>query len=173
MKKVAIKTYGKILTLLFSLLGISTGCEIIRCEYGVPSADYIIKGKVTDRESQKPIKNIAIIRKSHTATYFGNDTVRTDFRGDFEMKFTEFPGTDHWIFAEDLDGTGNGGLYATDSIKVDWSQMKKVKKGEGNWYDGVFEKKDVNFILTQYNQFGPMYGVMSAEYKDIDQKNKE
>jgi putative lipoprotein (rSAM/lipoprotein system) len=173
MKKIAIKTYGKILTLLFSLLGIGSGCEIIRCEYGVPSAEFIIKGKVTERETKKPIKNIAIIRKSHTATYFGNDTVRTDSRGDFEMKFTEFPGTDHWIFAEDLDGTENGGLYAPDSVKVEWSQMKKVEKGDGNWYDGVFLKSDVNFILTPDNQFGPMYGVMSAEYKEIDQKNKE
>ena len=65
MKKIAIKTYGKIITLLFALLGIGTGCEkpLPVPEYGVPAADFIIKGKVTDKESKKPIKNIAVIRK--------------------------------------------------------------------------------------------------------------
>ena len=169
MKKIMLKTYGKILTLFFTFLGMMTGCDInqLKCEYGVPSADFIIKGKVTDKSSQKPIKNIAIIRKAHTSPY-GNDTVKTNADGEFEMKFTEFPGLDHWIFAEDLDGTKNGGLYAPDSLKVNSAQMRKVKKGSGSWFSGTFEKTDANFQLK--HETLAMYGVPSAEYKKINEE---
>ena len=45
MKKIALKTYGKILTLFFSLVGMLTGCDWIEptVEYGVPNADYVIR----------------------------------------------------------------------------------------------------------------------------------
>lgn len=102
MKKIALKTYGKILTLFFSLVGMLTGCDWIEptVEYGVPNADYVIKGKVTDKESQKPLKNIAVIKKSRHSPK--NDTVRTNALGDYELKFNDFPGEDYWVVAKDL-----------------------------------------------------------------------
>lgn len=167
MKKIAIKTYGKIITLLFALLGIGAGCEkpLPVPEYGVPAADFIIKGKVTDRESKKPLKNIAVIRKTEVSP-IGNDTVRTNARGDFELRFTAFPGEDNRIFAEDLDGEDNGGWYGPDSILVNTKQMTQVKKGKGGWYDGIFEKKDANFKL-QHFQPVPEYGVPASTYKEM------
>ncbi len=169
MKKVAIKTYGKIITLFFTLLGMLTGCDWFEpsYEYGCPSADYIVKGKVTEKRSKKPIKNIAVIRKSPSSPY-GNDTVRTNARGDYELKFTGFPGDFQWIVAEDLDRFENGGLFASDSIKVDWKQMKKVKKGDGRWYDGVFLKSGVNFELE--HETLAMYGVPTAPYKEMKEE---
>ncbi|MGI6047801.1 MAG: radical SAM-associated putative lipoprotein [Petrimonas sp.] len=169
MKQIALKTYAKILTAFFTLLGTVIGCNFFDPvdEYGVPSADFIVKGKVTDKSSQKPINNIAVIRKARTSPY-ANDTVKTDFNGEFEMRFTEFPGLDHWIFAEDLDGTENGGLYAPDSLKVNSSQMKKIKKGSGSWFEGTFEKTDANFQLN--HQTLAMYGTPVATYKKLEEK---
>lgn len=169
MKKLMLKTYGKILTAFFTILGTVIGCDFFepKCEYGTPSADFIIKGKVTDKETQAPINNIAIIRKTETSPY-GNDTVKTDSNGEYELKFTYFPTVNHRIFAEDLDGDQNGGDYAPDSLKLNSSQMKKIKKGDGSWYAGAFEKKDVNFKLEKY-ELVAMYGVRSAEYKKIDE----
>ena len=153
MKKIALKTYSKIIALIMGILGLATGCDRIinpspAPEYGVPSADFIVKGKVTDKLSQKPINNIAVIRKAHTSPY-GNDTTKTNSNGEFELKFNEFPGVNHWIYAEDLDGMENGGKYKPDSLTVNSSQMKKIKNGTGNWYKGVFEKTDANYTLKK------------------------
>ena len=159
MKHFFLSLYGKIIAATLIVIGIFvTACA----KYGTPSADFIVKGKVTDKSTQKPIKDIAVIRKTHTSPY-GNDTVKTNADGEFEMRFTEFPGTSHWIFAEDLDGTKNGGLYTPDSLKINSSQMKKIKKGTGSWFEGTFEKTDANFQLK--HETLAMYGVPSAEYK--------
>ncbi len=169
MKKIAIKTYGKIITLLFALLGIGAGCEkpLPVPEYGVPAADFIIKGKVTDKESQKPLKNIAVIKKSRHSPK--NDTVRTNALGDYELKFNDFPGEDYWVVAKDLEGTDDGGWYGPDSILVNTKQMTQVKKGKGGWYDGIFEKKDADFKL-QHFQPVPEYGVPASTYKEMKEE---
>lgn len=170
MKKIALKTYGKILTLFFSLVGMLTGCDWIEpaVEYGVPNADYVIKGKVTDKESQKPLKNIAVIKKSRHSPK--NDTVRTNALGDYELKFNDFPGEDYWVVAKDLEGTDDGGWYGPDSILVNTKQMTQVKKGKGGWYDGIFEKKDANFKL-QHFQPVPEYGVPASTYKEMKEED--
>ena len=169
MKKIVLTTYTKIIAWFLSILGFTAACDIIepKVEYGTPSADFIVKGKVTDKSSQKPITNIAVIRKARTSPY-GNDTVKTNTDGDFELKFNEFPGVDHWIYAEDLDGTDNGGLYAKDSLTVNTSQMKNAKKGTGSWYQGVFEKGDANFQLK--HQTMALYGTPAATYKKRKEK---
>jgi putative lipoprotein (rSAM/lipoprotein system) len=147
MKKVVLKTYAKALTVFFTLLGAITGCDYFepRCEYGTPSADFVVKGKVIDKSSRKPVQDIRIIHKTGYAPT--SDTVKTNANGEFELKFVEFPGTNQWVYAEDLDGTENGGLYGPDSLTVNSSQMKRIKKGDGSWYQGVFEKNDANFAL--------------------------
>lgn len=149
MKRIALKTYAKVLTAFFTLLGTITGCDYFepRCEYGTPSADFVFKGKVVDKSSQKPITDIRIIHKTGYAP--ANDTVKTNANGEFELKFNDFPGGNHWIYAEDLDGTENGGLYGSDSLTVNSSQMKRIKKGDGSWYQGAFEKTDANFSLQK------------------------
>ena len=105
---------------------------------------------MVDKSSQKPITDIRIIHKTGYAP--ANDTVKTNANGEFELKFNDFPGGDYWIFAEDLDGTENGGLYDSDSLTVNSSQMKRIKKGDGNWYRGVFEKNDATFALQKSDE---------------------
>lgn len=171
MKRIVLKTYGKFIAALLAFVSFMTGCDVITgggvAEYGVPSADFIVRGKVTDKESEKPINNIAIIRKTPTSPY-GNDTVKTNANGEFKLNFTDYPKSDHWIYAEDLDGDANGGLYTPDSIKITSSTMKQTKKGSGIWNQGTFEKTDANFQLK--HQSMAMYGTPSAEYKKKEEK---
>ncbi|MDO5523962.1 MAG: radical SAM-associated putative lipoprotein [Bacteroidia bacterium] len=163
MKRIVLKTYAKMLTAFFTLLGTITGCDFIlpRVEYGTPSADFVIRGKVSDKSSQKPIRDIRIIHKTGYAP--ANDTVKTDANGEFELKFNEFPGVNHWIYAEDLDETENGGFYAPDSLTVNSSQMKRIKKGSGSWNEGVFEKTDSHFQLKK--ETAAMPGAVTNEDK--------
>lgn len=150
MKKIALKTYGKIIAFFLGAIAYLTGCEVIGggiAEYGTPSADFVVKGKVVDQSSKKPIKDIRIIHKARYAP--ASDTVKTNAKGEFELKFNEFPGVDHWIYAEDLEETQNGGLFRPDSLTVNSAQMKRIKKGSGSWNQGVFEKTDANFTLKK------------------------
>jgi hypothetical protein len=43
------------------------------------------------------------------------------------------------VVFEDVDGEANGGLFAADSISSDAMAKEKVKKGDGNWYEGGYE----------------------------------
>ena len=95
--------------LIFSLFGI-TSCEEIRVEYGVPSADYQISGRVENAQKQG-IKGIKVSLKEPNYDIFeGNphatDTTTTD--GAFYIKCTNFPGNEFWLIAEDIDSTENG-----------------------------------------------------------------
>lgn len=151
MKKIALKTYGKLIAWLLAFVGGMQACDIFspRVEYGTPSADYVISGKVTDKETRKPIKDIRVIYKSSDSPY-GNDTVKTDAEGSYKLYMQRvFPTSDHSIYAEDMDGEANGGLFTGDSLKIKTSEMKRTKKGKGNWYEGAYEKNDADFELKQ------------------------
>lgn len=107
--------------LIFSLFGI-TSCEEIRVEYGVPSADYQISGRVENAQKQG-IKGIKVYMKSAMNydydTFEGNpytaDTTTTD--GAFEINCREFPEREIWLIAEDIDSTENGS-YRRDSVLI-------------------------------------------------------
>lgn len=165
MKRIALKTYGKIIAALLSIVSFITGCEIggeTPVEYGTPSSDYLIKGKVTETDVLKPIKDIQVIRRSRWNAPHRNDTVRTAADGSYELKFEEPQQDEIVIYAEDVDGLENGGAFVTDTIRVKVSDLKQTKKRNG-WYMGEFEKTDVNFKLK--HETLAMYGTPTAEYK--------
>ena len=166
MKKIVLRTYGKIIAWLLAIVGGMQACDIVepRVEYGTPSVDYIISGKVTDNKTQEPIAGMGVIYKSRTSPH-GNDTVKTDAEGSYQLNLQKvFPENEFSVYAEDLDGEANGGLFADDSVKIKTSEMNRVKKSNSNWYEGSFEKKNVNFELKQDSPT-PMYGVPAATYK--------
>ena len=43
-------------------------------------------------------------------------------------------------------------IVCSDSLTVNSSQMKRIKKGDGNWYRGVFEKNDATFALQKSDE---------------------
>lgn len=111
-------------------------------EYGTPTVDFHVVGQVTDAEG-KPIEGIRVITRGY---YDFNDgtmeqTTYTDKEGRYATKEVKSIGIDPGmkVVFEDVDGEANGGLFAADSISSDAMAKEKVKKGDGNWYEGGYE----------------------------------
>lgn len=155
MKKIALKTYGKIVAVILSIFGITfTGTSCMygapAPEYGVPSADYIVKGKVTDAATNQLVKGIGIIVPDRVYPKHG-DTVYTNDQGDYKVELLKtFPYRNEKmkVIAKDLDGEKNG-IYQSDSIEISFSDKDLIKKGSGSWYDGTFEKAGQDLKLKK------------------------
>ncbi len=150
-RKLIIRIINLGLASALALLGFSN-CEP-REEYGVPNADYSVKGKVIDKSDSKPIKGIRI----GFSRYFKNDypvlmygVLPTDYRI-YKADTTDVNGaynlTDHFsieeyqsdtipVFVQDIDGEENG-LYQDTIINVDFKDATRSGKPKG-WYDGKF-----------------------------------
>ncbi len=63
--------------------------------------------------------------------------VETDAAGKFALKeFSSLRG--HEIIFEDIDGEANGGLFQSDTIRVETLPKTQTEKGNG-WYNGKYE----------------------------------
>ncbi len=168
MKKIALKTYGKLLAFILSFFGLSS-CDIIepRVEYGTPSADYVVNGKVTIESTDTPIEGIGIIIPNPNRQN-RRDTFYTNSQGEYNAELKDmFPlGNEKMkVIAKDLDGEKNGEFQA-DSIEISFTQKDLIKKGSGNWYEGTYKKNNQNFSLD-YAMVAE-YGIRRAPFKDID-----
>ena len=111
-------------------------------EYGTPTVDFHVVGQVTDADG-KPIEGIRVTTRGYYD--FNNGTMEqttyTDKEGRYATKEVKSIGIDPGmkIVFEDVDGEANGGLFAADSISSDAMAKEKVKKGDGNWYEGGYE----------------------------------
>ncbi|MBP3425067.1 MAG: radical SAM-associated putative lipoprotein [Alistipes sp.] len=127
----------KLLYLLLGALGFAGCSESFSCEYGTPSVDFTVKGKVTDSEGT-PIKGIVVSLETDSGTVMQSTTTATD--GTFTTTKT-----DDWLFYDsvliftDTDGEANGGDFATYEVEVEELPKTKVKEGDGNWYQGEYE----------------------------------
>jgi putative lipoprotein (rSAM/lipoprotein system) len=91
----------KLIYLLLGLLGFTACEESEMCEYGTPTVDFTVKGRVTDKTGN-PIKGIAV-ESEHKWTSTGRDG-RFYISGIREC-------TDA-IYFRDGDGEANGGEFA-------------------------------------------------------------
>ena len=144
MKKKWYRIANSSLSALLVLLGFEacTGMENGGEEYGTPTVDFHVVGQVTDAEG-KPIEGIRVTTRGY---YDFNDgtmeqTTYTDKEGHYATKEVKSIGIDPGmkVVFEDVDGEANGGLFAADSISSDAMAKEKVKKGDGNWYEGGYE----------------------------------
>lgn len=144
MKKKWYRIANSSLSALLVLLGFEacTGMENGGEEYGTPTVDFHVVGQVTDAEG-KPIEGIRVTTRGY---YDFNDgtmeqTTYTDKEGRYATKEVKSIGIDPEmkVVFEDVDGEANGGLFAADSISPDAMAKEKVKKGDGNWYEGEYE----------------------------------
>ena len=165
MKKSVITFFDKIIVLLLGFSGIFSGCDdsYSPVEYGVPHADYELKGVITAKETAKPIPNIMVIRSIYEN--FG-DTLYTDSGGKYAFEFNDFPPHPEGVLhlkIEDIDGEDNGGFFGTKEINVEFTQADQVKKGK-SWYDGKFVKTQ-NIELEKIDVVHPEYGVFPSAFK--------
>jgi len=166
MKRVFIKIFDKIIVLLLGFSGVFSACDDPVCEYGMPHADYVIKGTVTDKETSNPIQNIRVIRQHPEYLEYG-DTLYTDSEGKYAFEFGNFPPWSESTFhlkIEDIDGKENGGYFGSKEIDVAITEADRVKKGDGRWYSGKFAKTQ-NIELNRIDTECPMYGVLQADFK--------
>jgi putative lipoprotein (rSAM/lipoprotein system) len=144
MKKKWYRIANSSLSALLVLLGFEacSGMENGGEEYGTPTVDFHVVGQVTDAEG-KPIEGIRVTTRGY---YDFNDgimeqTTYTDKEGRYATKEVKSIGIDPGmkVVFEDVDGEANGGLFAADSISSDAMAKEKVKKGDGNWYEGGYK----------------------------------
>jgi len=139
MKNKSLKFFDKFVMALLGLFPFFSGCDEPREMYGTPTADYLIKGTVTDEQSTTPIKDIrVIIRDSRDSLFRLADTVYTDNNGKYSFSFRNTP--DNSIFydlkAEDIDGTANDGAFSSKEIKTSVADATWDRSDAGDWYSG-------------------------------------
>ena len=136
----------KLLYLLLGILGF-TACKEggigggggMVCEYGTPTTDYIVKGKVTD-SAGVPIKGIVVSSKdvSSFIDCSGLSAVTADDGTFTTNKMREFGVMGTLIFT-DTDGEANGGDFATLEVDLDKLPKNQTKEGDGAWNMGGYE----------------------------------
>lgn len=129
-----INLYNKVLSLLG--FAAATACEPGtigitipgRVEYGCPYMDFVVSGKVVNKQSD-PIPGIKV-------SSCGNSTF-TDRDGAFSISGQDMSPQ---LFFEDIDGQENGGEFA---FKMEEIEAEKVGDGDGRWYMGKYQATDV------------------------------
>lgn len=123
---------------LLGFLGI--GASVASChnavmtEYGCPSMDYSVKGKVVDSQTGEGVAGIEV---SHIR--YGTQVDTTNVDGSFEISGNIFPESEFSVDFRDIDPDNNGS-YESGSQTI---PLVKVKEGKGAWYEGAFEAVDV------------------------------
>lgn len=136
LKKQFWKNSNALITLVLSLLGFSTACESLDeygapvVEYGVPTATFTVKGKVTSTENTS-IPNIQV-------SMWG-DTAFTDKDGDYKLSHTNSTSESIPIKFEDIDGIENGEYAPLDTVAN--FQDAEYTGGDGNWNMGEAESE--------------------------------
>lgn len=123
----------KLIYLLIGALGFTACEESEMCEYGTPTVDFTVKGRVTDADG-KPVKGIVVSSKD----VYGLDAV-TGEDGHFATKTIQAVGIHGTLLFTDTDGAENGGEFETLTVDLNTLPETKVVEGDGDWYMGEYE----------------------------------
>lgn len=142
-----LKSYNSLIAFLLTILGFSSSCDPFRTEYGTPSADFIVKGKIESATNNNPIPDIIIEMRRVEKNQDGQTFVRltgttfSENEGNFTlMDEGAFPiDQTYKIKFTDTDGVQNGEYEPLDTTIV--FQNPKFSNGNGHWYSGQTEKE--------------------------------
>lgn len=134
-----------IITKIFNFILVSLGfTSVVSCErppfvcmYGMMTMDFEVSGKVVNQESE-PIAGIKV--SCHSNTEPGYASVFTAEDGSFSIAGSIGPSLE----LKDVDGPENGGEFAD---KIEEIQVHQIGKGDGKWYMGKYEAKDVVIVM--------------------------
>ena len=127
------KVFNHILVILGFAGTVSCEPEVI-CMYGVPTMDFEVSGKVVNKDSA-PVAGIKV--SCYTDTSPDAPSAITAEDGSFNISGTAINAV---LKFEDIDGPENGGEFEE---KIEEIKVNQVQKGDGNWYMGKYEAKDV------------------------------
>lgn len=128
--------------------------------YGVPTMNFVVKGKVTDSQG-KPVKGIQVtlINQSIDVTpeylqpdnpyvkeYFQRVSDTTDAQGRFSSAASDVPVEAQRILVRDIDGSANG-AFEDQMLDVDFSDAKQTQAGKG-WNRGE-KVKEIDIVLNK------------------------
>jgi len=120
---------------ILTMLGFS-GCEFYGpVEYGSPSANYTVKGKVVNKADGKAIKGIRIGYESATNSSFYLEGTVSDENGEFKLTDQDIYKNKIPVYFDDIDGELNGS-FASDTVEIDFSKVYPV--GKKGWYEGEY-----------------------------------
>jgi len=153
MNKSVIKFWDKIVVVLLGTLGVFTSCNKIASDcdcvyyppierdsfsiaYGVPQADYEIKGTIMNQANLQPIPNIQVVLNN------GADFFLTNSSGNygFNAYYKENQKNIIQLKVEDIDGEENGGDFKTKEVKIKFTEDDKEKMEKCNRDGGTFVK---------------------------------
>ena len=135
------------------------GADMYGCppaEYGTPTMDFRVSGKVVDSKTDKPVKGIAVSCDDD----WEDPTVVTSDDGEFVYESYGFPDDKIVLKFTDSDGYLNG-LYMPSEFEV---ELKKHTDGEGSWYEGFYIADDVMVKLYEEPEAEAEYGVPIVEF---------
>lgn len=149
-------------------LGTTTGCNGpgrigAVCEYGVPTMEYRVSGKVIDSITDTPIKGIAITRIDETTKEESADTVWTAKDGSFICEGNNFPSGSITLKFTDVDGIDNVDQFQTKEVTV---TLVKEEDKKGNWHYGVYAADELLIKLDPELPTELEYGIPYTEYSD-------
>ena len=134
---------------LLGVLGISasiSSCDllgIMSVEYGQPNMDYSVKGKVVDAKGGGGVAGIEVCHIS-----YGSQVDTTGVDGSFEISGNTDPTEKLHVRLKDTDPAKDGNYKSTEAN----IQLKKVKDGNGHWFEGTFENSDAVLKVEEDNQ---------------------
>lgn len=109
--------------------------------YGVPLAEYSVKGRVLDSDNN-PIKDIEV-----SSDFYPYAKVRTDDDGEFLFHVDEMDAAESLTLNfTDTDGEENGGEFETKTVDV---PLEQTDPGDGNWDMGDYTAEGVEIVLTR------------------------
>jgi putative lipoprotein (rSAM/lipoprotein system) len=150
-KKRFFRVFNVFLAALLSILGFGACDRMGAVEYGVPNADYTIKGTVLNKADSKPIKGIRVgfsrvypepvlMYGVMPYPYRSHKADTTQLNGAYKLtdNFTvlQYDNNRLEVFVQDIDGPANGAFNDT-IITVDFSNVKATGK-PSNWYEGEY-----------------------------------
>lgn len=126
--------------------------------YGVPTMDYVVKGRVLDNNG-KPVQGAQVVLlnssiditpdnmmedNKNVRSYLNDVADTTNANGEFRTKVSDVPFDTQRLIVRDIDGEKNGS-FVSQMIDVKFTEADQVAKGEG-WYQGSREK-DVDITV--------------------------
>ena len=137
---------------ILSLLGFS-GCDkIFQMEYGSPSADFKVTGRVTDEEG-RPLSGVRIVapnvdgKLGKQAYPSPQDTTYTDPDGKYTYRYNAGFAPDSLYLKLRYEDPTARPAYDSDSVTVGFAKGD-LKGGDNRWFEGAAEK-EVNVTLKR------------------------
>ena len=124
-------------------------------EYGTPTMEFRVSGKITDSATGKPVKGISVSCDDD----WEDPEVVTAETGEFVYESSGFPDEKVKLKFTDIDHQQDGSYFPSE-LEV---TLKKVEDGSGTWDYGFYIAEDVMVSLND-DSVAAAYGVPLVEF---------